>query len=137
MPVKEKSFFTERWRDKLEKVSTYHINITVPYFLHIQILRTLHNHPFIVSIYDIIRESESTYIIMEYISNSTLLEGIISWPNFNEADVRFVMLQILEAVHFCHQQRIVHRVSWMFNFSHSRNLLCENVCKGVIILVVI
>ena len=109
----------------------------MPYFLHIQILRTLHNHPFIVSIYDIIRESESTYIIMEYISNSTLLEGIISWPNFNEADVRFVMLQILEAVHFCHQQRIVHRVGWMFNFSHARNLFCENVCEGLIIIVVI
>ncbi|MDR3564842.1 MAG: Stk1 family PASTA domain-containing Ser/Thr kinase [Negativicutes bacterium] len=66
------------------------------------------SHPNIVNIYDVGRDEDSYYIVMEYISGETLKERIQrEGPLPVEAAVR-VALEIAEALEHAHQNNIVH-----------------------------
>jgi len=57
------------------------------------------------------RDSTNIMMILEYIPGSSFLEGILNWPRFNENEVKRVVMQLLEALRFCHSKSIIHRVS--------------------------
>lgn len=66
------------------------------------------SHPNIVNIYDVGRDDDSYYIVMEYISGETLKDRILrEGPLPVEATVR-VALEIAEALEHAHQNNIVH-----------------------------
>lgn len=66
------------------------------------------SHPNIVNIYDVGRDEEAYYIVMEYISGETLKERIQrEGPLPVEAAVR-IALEIAEALEHAHQNNIVH-----------------------------
>ncbi len=66
------------------------------------------SHPNIVNIYDVGRDGDSYYIVMEYISGETLKDRIVQeGPLPVETAVR-VALEIAEALEHAHQNNIVH-----------------------------
>lgn len=66
------------------------------------------SHPNIVNIYDVGRDGDSYYIVMEYISGETLKDKIVrEGPLPVESAVR-VALEIAEALEHAHQNNIVH-----------------------------
>ena len=67
------------------------------------------NHPNIVSIYDVGREDNIHYIVMEYVDGITLKDyirrnGAIPWEEAAE-----IAISILSALHKAHRHNIVHR----------------------------
>lgn len=67
------------------------------------------NHPNIVSIYDVGREDNIYYIVMEYVDGITLKDyirrnGRLSWPEAAE-----IAMSILSALHKAHRHNIIHR----------------------------
>jgi serine/threonine-protein kinase len=66
------------------------------------------SHPNIVNIYDVGRDEDAYYIVMEYISGETLKERIQREGHLPvEASVR-IALEIAEALEHAHQNNIVH-----------------------------
>lgn len=67
------------------------------------------NHPNIVSIYDVGRENNIYYIVMEYVDGITLKDyirqnGRIPWPEAVD-----ITISILSALHKAHRHNIIHR----------------------------
>lgn len=75
-----------------------------------QILKDLRRHPYIVSLCEVIRDSDSTILMLDYVSNTPYLNGIANWSNYTESDAQTSMKQLLKAINYCHKHRIIHRV---------------------------
>lgn len=77
-----------------------------------QVLSRL-SHPNIVSVYDCRSVGNSTFLIMEYVEGPagtpTDLSQLIARADLDEAQVRRLILQILEALASAHASSIVHR----------------------------
>ncbi|MCD8159502.1 MAG: Stk1 family PASTA domain-containing Ser/Thr kinase [Clostridiales bacterium] len=66
-------------------------------------------HPNIVSAYDVGRDGNICYIIMEYIDGPTLKELIIQNAPFTNEETLGVSMQIASALEAAHRNHIVHR----------------------------
>ncbi len=67
------------------------------------------NHPNIVSAYDVGRDGDIIYIIMEYIDGFTLKELIIKNAPFSNEETLGVSMQIASALEAAHENQIIHR----------------------------
>jgi len=75
------------------------------------------NHPAIVAIYDtgeesVVKEEEQLvvpYIVMEFIEGRTLSEELRSRSTFSLDHALTTVADILQALHYCHQNGIIHR----------------------------
>ena len=74
----------------------------------IQMLKNL-DHPNILKIYEFYQDDENYYLVTEYCSGGELYDRIISMKNFSERKAADLMRQILSAVTYCHDRKIVHR----------------------------
>jgi len=74
----------------------------------VNIMRSL-DHPNIVKIYDFYEDSSTFKIVMEYCSGGELFEKIKSKKNFTEQIAAVYMKQILSAIMYLHEHKIVHR----------------------------
>ena len=103
---------------KLSKIFYFGLN---DYFLSnnqfnisnlIQILKEVcGHHQNIVGFHGVVRDKCTIAMILEYIPGSPFLEGILNWPRFNENDLKKIAMQLLDALKYCHEKRIIHRVS--------------------------
>lgn len=66
-------------------------------------------HPNIITIYDVGREKDMTYIVMQYIEGSSLQKMISSGEKFSTQDVIQLMDRICSALDYAHNNGIVHR----------------------------
>jgi serine/threonine-protein kinase len=66
-------------------------------------------HPAIVSVYDYGEDDRYAYIAMEYVEGNSLREYFARGARFAEADAVSVMVQLLDALHYAHEQGVVHR----------------------------
>ena len=66
------------------------------------------SHPNIVNIYDVGRDGDSYYIVMEYISGETLKDRIVREGSLPVESAVHVALEIAEALEHAHQNNIVH-----------------------------
>ncbi|XP_072804467.1 NUAK family SNF1-like kinase 2 isoform X2 [Vicugna pacos] len=74
----------------------------------IEIMSSL-NHPHIIAIHEVFENSSKIVIVMEYASRGDLYDHISERQRLSERDARHFFRQIVSAVHYCHQNGIVHR----------------------------
>ncbi|MEN8904714.1 MAG: protein kinase, partial [Clostridiales bacterium] len=67
------------------------------------------SHPNIVSVYDVGREGEIQYIVMELIDGITLKDYIESENSLNWREAINISIQICSAIEHAHKNKIVHR----------------------------
>jgi serine/threonine-protein kinase len=66
-------------------------------------------HPNIITIHDVGKEADMTYIVMQYIEGLSLQNWIVSRKKFSASAIIKLMLQLCDALDFAHQNGIVHR----------------------------
>ncbi|XP_061583054.1 NUAK family SNF1-like kinase 2 [Cololabis saira] len=66
-------------------------------------------HPHIITIYEVFENKDKIVIVMEYASRGDLYDYICDRKNISEREARHFFRQIVSAVHYCHQNGIVHR----------------------------
>ncbi|XP_038135868.1 NUAK family SNF1-like kinase 2 isoform X1 [Cyprinodon tularosa] len=66
-------------------------------------------HPHIITIYEVFENKDKIVIVMEYASQGDLYDYICDKKNLSEPEARHFFRQIVSAVHYCHQNGIVHR----------------------------
>lgn len=66
-------------------------------------------HPNIITIYDVGREKDMTYIVMQYIEGPSLQRLIAAGEKFSTQEVIRLMTQVCSALDYAHQSGIVHR----------------------------
>lgn len=74
----------------------------------IEIMSSL-NHPHIIAIHEVFENSSKIVIVMEYASRGDLYDYISQRQRLSERDARHFFRQIVSAVHYCHQNGVVHR----------------------------
>ena len=86
------------------------------FYQALQLRELLHHkavaaHPHIASMYGALQDEENLYIAMDYCSGGTLLNLISKERAFgrNDAFVKGIFLQLIDALHYCHQKGIFHR----------------------------
>jgi len=67
------------------------------------------NHPNIVTVYDAGEQDGRYYIAMEYVDGTTLKEVVRRRGGISPNGVLHVLIQLCEALHFAHEQKVVHR----------------------------
>ncbi|XP_019736266.1 NUAK family SNF1-like kinase 2 [Hippocampus comes] len=66
-------------------------------------------HPHIITIYEVFENKDKIVIVMEYASRGDLYDFICDRRHISERESRHFFRQIVSAVHYCHQNGIVHR----------------------------
>jgi calcium/calmodulin-dependent protein kinase I len=74
----------------------------------VSILRKM-KHPHIVKLVDFFEEPSTYLIVMEYIEGGELFDRIVKKAFYNEKEARDIVLIILGAIKYLHDQDIVHR----------------------------
>ncbi|GAB4858599.1 CDPK- kinase 6 [Ancistrocladus abbreviatus] len=76
----------------------------------VKILKALSGHKHMLKFYDVFEDAENVYIVMELCEGGELLDRILSrGGRYTEEDAKAIIVQILNAVAFCHLQGVVHR----------------------------
>ncbi|XP_034725152.1 NUAK family SNF1-like kinase 2 [Etheostoma cragini] len=65
--------------------------------------------PHIITIYEVFENKDKIVIVMEYASQGDLYDYICDKRKISEQEARHFFRQIVSAVHYCHQNGIVHR----------------------------
>uniref|UniRef100_A0A665TUZ8 non-specific serine/threonine protein kinase n=1 Tax=Echeneis naucrates TaxID=173247 RepID=A0A665TUZ8_ECHNA len=65
-------------------------------------------HPHIVSLIDTYETSSSYVLVLEMADQGRLLDYVVSWGNLTEEKVACYLRDVLEALHYLHNCRIVH-----------------------------
>ncbi|XP_037549683.1 triple functional domain protein [Nematolebias whitei] len=65
-------------------------------------------HPHLVSLVDTFETSSSYALVLEMAEQGRLLDYIVSWGNLTEEKVACYLRNVLEALHYLHNCRIVH-----------------------------
>lgn len=66
-------------------------------------------HPNIITIFDVGREEDLTYIVMQYIEGPSLQRLIAQGEKFSVQEITKLMEQVCSALDYAHQHGIVHR----------------------------
>ncbi|RWS31077.1 map/microtubule affinity-regulating kinase 2:4-like protein, partial [Leptotrombidium deliense] len=77
-------------------------------FREVRIMKML-DHPNIVKLYQVMETERRLYLVMEYVSGGEIFEFLSANGRMNENDARAIFRQIVSAVQYCHQKRVVHR----------------------------
>ena len=67
------------------------------------------NHPNIITIYDVVRDEDLTYIVMQYVDGPSLQAMIDSGKSFSPREIIDMLKPVSDALDFAHQGGIVHR----------------------------
>jgi serine/threonine protein kinase len=67
------------------------------------------SHPNIVRVTDLIEDGETVAFIMEYIEGESLKDYLERKEKLSNDEIRYILLQMLEALEYVHSQGLVHR----------------------------
>jgi len=73
----------------------------------VEILKTL-DHPNIIKVYEYFQDDAAIYIVTDLCSGGELFEHILKEKNFSEKKAAILMRQILSAISYCHERKLVH-----------------------------
>lgn len=66
-------------------------------------------HPNVVRIYDLLKDTQNYYIIMEFCQGGELFQYIVDKGKLTEDETKPILDQVLEAVKYIHKMGVVHR----------------------------
>jgi len=72
-------------------------------------LKELASCPYIVELYDVFEEPDTTFLVMEKMRGGDLIERIIKKAHYTEADAKAVCKNLLLGVQYCHSKSIANR----------------------------
>ncbi|KAG8886195.1 serine/threonine-protein kinase KIN2 [Tulasnella sp. 332] len=72
-------------------------------------LGTLLHHPHICGMRELIVDQDKYYLVLEFVEGGSMLDYIISHGRLRERVARKFARQIASALHYCHQNSVVHR----------------------------
>ncbi|MBI4204954.1 MAG: serine/threonine protein kinase [Betaproteobacteria bacterium] len=67
------------------------------------------SHPGVVSVYEYGENDALSYIAMEYVQGNPLREYFNRNTRFEESDIVSIMVQLLDALEYSHEQGVIHR----------------------------
>ncbi|XP_063230133.1 serine/threonine-protein kinase SIK2-like [Bacillus rossius redtenbacheri] len=67
------------------------------------------DHPHIIKLYQVMETKNMIYIVSEYASQGEIFDYIARYGRMSEGAARRKFWQILSAVEYCHNRRVVHR----------------------------
>ena len=88
------------------------------------------DHPNILKIYEVIKDERYYHIVTELLTGGELFDRITQGVRYSERQIAEYMMQILSAVYYCHQKRIIHRDI------KPENLIFENPSEGAMLKVI-
>jgi serine/threonine protein kinase len=72
-------------------------------------LKILRGGPHIIRLFDVFKENQFTYLVMEEMVGGELLQRIVDKVVYTERDARSVCKILFSAMDYCHKKRIAHR----------------------------
>lgn len=90
-------------------------------FAEINIHRNL-RHPNIVRFHSVFEDQQNVYMILELCENRSFAEMVRRRRKLSEAESRFYMVQLLKAISYMHQKRVIHRDLKLGNLFLDANL---------------
>ncbi|XP_059139873.1 serine/threonine-protein kinase SIK2-like [Physella acuta] len=91
----------------IDKTQLDEVNLKKVY-REVQIMKLIsHNH--IIKLYQVMETKNMLYLVSEYAPNGEIFDYIAQYGRMPEQDARKKFWQILSAVEYCHNRRIVHR----------------------------
>lgn len=106
--VKSRLTGLERAMKTISKSSISNINDVAEISNEINILKSI-DHPSILKIYEFYSNPEAYHIVTELGTEGDLFGEINKRGPFGESVTALIMHQVLSAVNYCHQMKIVHR----------------------------
>ena len=67
------------------------------------------SHPNIITIYEVGREEDLTYIVMEYIEGDSLQKQIVSKKKFSAQEILNLFTPLCDGLDYAHKNKIIHR----------------------------
>nr|CDS15141.1 serine:threonine protein kinase MARK2 [Echinococcus granulosus] len=77
-------------------------------FREVRVMKML-DHPNIVKLFEIIANEKILYLVMEYASGGEVFDFLVTHGKMAEREARAKFRQIVSAVQYCHQKKVVHR----------------------------
>jgi serine/threonine protein kinase len=74
----------------------------------IQIMKKL-NHPNILKLYEVYEDDEQFYLVMELVKGKELFDKIVERGMYSEKDASNIIVQVVSAVRYLHENGIAHR----------------------------
>ena len=92
------------------------------------------NHPNIIKLIDVKETLKHIYIITEYCNGGNLKEYLNKYKKLSEEIVQYIMKQVIEAMKYLHNKKIMHRNlklnNILINYDDENDRKNKNVMKG-------